>query len=745
MAANLFRFFSKFFRGLSFKLSFYAGLVVFLALMAFAYHSIKAQEQNLTAKMIQVAEKDSEVIKAAIWHGMMTKDREVIREIISAISRRAEFGEINIFDQEGVLRYSSHADENGVLTASLADPLKRRVGSLTAVEHVISDDGRTISVVNPLFNSRSCSSAGCHHPPVVQKTLGALAIKMPLDDFRAEIYANARKTVIFAYFLFILISTIIGLAVIFLVTPSIHRLQKSAAKIAQMEFLPREGSNTWFDDISDLSRSFEEMSRAVSARTTHLDSRRKFWKFLYQGVPCYLTTVSQDYRITTANQTFTDVFGDRVGQNCFVGYKGADIKCPDCPVEKTFADGESHQSEEEWRQNGRTVYVIVKTTPIFDERGHVSEVLEMSLDVTKLKELQMELDEKRREYKNLFEMVPGYLTVVDTDFNIVQANKQFLQDFGDKTGTKCFTTYKGRDSRCDDCPVAATFADSGSHTSEHIWFREGQPIYLVVKTTPIRDSRGRVVAAMELCTDVTEMKKLQRELALLGETVAGMSHTIKNILGGLEGGVYMVDSGLERDKDDRVHTGWRMVKHNVGKVSDLVKGILYASKEREPEYKLCDPEALLTEVCDLYQDKALSEGIKLTRNFGTMAEGLLDPAGIHSVVSNLIANALDACRGRQTGKHNIAVSAHVAGGNLIVEVKDDGPGMDEEVKNRVFEGFYSTKGSKGTGLGLLIARQVIHEHGGIICVESEPGRGTAFSFTIPFNSVQDEDGLRTAV
>ena len=92
MFSNLARLFRKFARSLSFKLSFYAGLIVFLALLAFAYHSITSQEEHLRERMIQGAMRDSEVIKAAIWNGMMTKDREVIRQIVRAIGSRGGFG-----------------------------------------------------------------------------------------------------------------------------------------------------------------------------------------------------------------------------------------------------------------------------------------------------------------------------------------------------------------------------------------------------------------------------------------------------------------------------------------------------------------------------------------------------------------------------------------------------------------------------------------------------------------------------
>lgn len=745
MFTNLARLFSKFARSLSFKLSFYAGFIMFVALLAFAYHSISTQEANLRERMIEGALRDSEVIKAAIWNGMMTKDREVIRHIVRAIGHSGGFGEINIYDTKEQLLYSSHAIPTEIDGDRKPGPLLDNLQSDPTVRHRLSDDGNWLHLVNPLVNTKSCSTAACHAHPPSEKVLGALSIKLPMGNMRKEIYTQARGTVIFAFLLFILISSVIGLAVIFLVNPSIWRLQENAAKMARGEYSPITpvlGS----DEIAELSRSFDEMSRQINERTMVLLAGREMYKTLFEEVPCYLTVVDRNYRIVMTNKAFRYQFGDQVGKHCFTGYKGLDAKCLECPVEKTFFDGLPHQSEETWRVHGRQTHVIVKTGPIFDDNGHISEVLEMALDVTRLKQLQIELEKKQEEYKYLFENVPCYLTVVDRDYRIIQANKLFESHFGYNIGEHCFKVYKKKEFRCDNCPVEQTFVDGLTHTSEHVWLRNGNQIRVIARTSPVTNQDGEIYGVMEMCTDITEVVRLQQELALLGETIAGMSHTIKNILSGLQGGVYVVDSGLLRGKEERVTQGWAMVKNNVEKVSELVQGILYASKERDPEYKLCDPGTILAEVCDLYASRAASEGISLRRDFKReMGQGLLDPAGIHSVLSNLLSNAVAACRQGPRKERHITVSGRIEEGSLIFEVADDGIGMPQEVRDRLFTKFYSTKGSKGTGLGLVITRKVVEEHGGTIAVESEPGLGTSFLIEIPFDEAEDKKVLQSVV
>lgn len=736
----------KFISSLSFKLSFYASLIMFLALLAFSYHTILTQERNVIHRMIQGAIKDSDVIKAAIWNSMMTNDRQLIRQIVKTIVREESIQEINIYDRKGQLRYTGRSGDASPVRTARTDPKIKDLVAANDVTHMFSPDGRTLSVANPILNVASCSTASCHAHPASDKSLGLLEVKLSLAGVKKEIATSSRNTIVFAVLLFLLISTISGLAVVFLVNPGIKKLRRSAAKMARGDYhlgAPSNGS----DEIGKLERAFDEMSHQIEERTVQLEASRKMYKALFDEVPCYLTVVSRDYRIVRANNAFRDTFGQQVGKHCFAGYKGLTSKCVNCPVERTFRDGVTHQSEEIWEVNGTKVYVMVKTSPIVDENGAVTEVLEMSIDVTRLKQLQIELEKKEKEYRYLFENAPCYLTVIDRDFNVIQTNKLFDDDFGEHVIRKCYQIYKQKDFKCSNCPVERTFADGQTHYSEETWRRNGEDTHIIVYTAPIRDSSGYITSVMEMSTNITEVKRLQSELAVLGETIAGMSHTIKNILCGLQGGVYVVDSGLVRGKGERIRTGWEMVKKNVEKISELVQGILYASKEREPEYREVDPGELLTEICDLYESRVRKDGIELIRAFDEkLGTCLLDPVGMHSALSNLVSNSLEACaRQDESVKKEIVVGGCMEHGHLFLQVSDNGTGMPSEVREKLFNRFYSTKGSKGTGLGLVITRKVVEEHGGVIQVDSALGRGTTFTIEIPLRETDTDEALKTVV
>jgi PAS domain S-box-containing protein len=248
--------------------------------------------------------------------------------------------------------------------------------------------------------------------------------------------------------------------------------------------------------------------------------------------------------------------------------------------------------------------------------------------------------------------------------------------------------------------------------------------------------------------DLREIKRLEQELvkserlAAVGQTVAGLAHGIKNILHGLKGGSYLVDIGINKDDSVKLKKGWEMIKRNVGRTSNLVMDLLSYAKEREPQYEICDPNEIAEDVCGLVQDKARENSVEIVNEFDkAIAEVSMDPNTIHEVLLNLMSNAVDACLFDENidKAWQVRLVTTKEKGNLIkFEVIDNGAGMDEDVMQKLFTSFFSTKGHRGTGLGLMVTRKLIEEHGGDITVDSQPGKGTTFSFRLPYLIPKDE-------
>lgn len=251
-----------------------------------------------------------------------------------------------------------------------------------------------------------------------------------------------------------------------------------------------------------------------------------------------------------------------------------------------------------------------------------------------------------------------------------------------------------------------------------------------------------VVGSVGFFQDLREIKRLQGELiqserlAATGQTIAGLAHYIKNILNGLKGGTYVLNVALDKNDTDKIKNGWAMIERNLARTADLVLDLLAYSKEREPEPENCYPNEIVEDVCSLMDQKARDNGVTIERDLDPkIGEVYIDPKALHRSLLNLVSNAIDACIFDSAHKKRwkVRVTSDLQEDHRMrFEVADNGMGMDEETKERLFSTLFSTKGERGTGLGLLVTEKIVRENGGNIEVESSPGRGATFRIHLPY-------------
>lgn len=223
-------------------------------------------------------------------------------------------------------------------------------------------------------------------------------------------------------------------------------------------------------------------------------------------------------------------------------------------------------------------------------------------------------------------------------------------------------------------------------------------------------------------------------LAAIGQTIAAISHHIKNILQGLRSGSDILRMGF-RDKNEKlIEQGWRIAEKNQAKIYDLVMDMLNFSKERVPAVEPTDLNDVVKDIFELLTPRAKERNVKLEMSG---AEGLpivqVDSEGIHRALLNIVGNALDAVEDRPEPQVTISTRLAEEGWVRIV-VLDNGPGIAPEKIEDIFKPFVSSKGSRGTGLGLPVSRKILREHGGDLVVQSQPGVGSKFILKLPIKS-----------
>ena len=351
-----------------------------------------------------------------------------------------------------------------------------------------------------------------------------------------------------------------------------------------------------------------------------------------------------------------------------------------------------------------------------------------------------------RQIKNwirteLFDQVPICICVIDRDYKIVEANETFSETFGAWQDRTCFSVYKNRTEHCEDCAAAETFCDARARTREELGVGAsgGKPTHYLVQMVPLIREDGEVRYVIEMSTDISEIKRLQQEkltaerLAAVGQTVAGLAHGIKNVITGLEGGMYVVNSGIRRNNSEKIRQGWEILEENIDRISSFAKEFLEFARGRTPKVAVVNPNRVAQQVIDLFRTTAHQSGIELRCHLDEgIDEAPLDEEGIHTALANLVSNALDACEMSDKEHRYVTLITREEDDTLIYEVVDDGCGMEYDVKQKVFTNFFSTKGSgKGTGLGLLTTRKIVQEHGGSVSFESTEGVGSTFRLEFP--------------
>ena len=232
---------------------------------------------------------------------------------------------------------------------------------------------------------------------------------------------------------------------------------------------------------------------------------------------------------------------------------------------------------------------------------------------------------------------------------------------------------------------------------------------------------------------VREKTELQDHLSSLGLMIGSISHGIKGLLTSLDGSVYLMDSGFKKKDDVQTKEGFESIKFISSRIRKMILDILFYAKERELEKETLDVLGFANSVVNIIKPKIQNRRIEFITDFNeTSQQFKVDPDFLRSALINILDNAVDAClEDESKDRHQITFALKKDKAHTIIKISDDGIGMDDDTKEKLFKLFFSSKGGKGTGFGLFIANNIIKQHGGTINVNSVKGKGSVFIVKIP--------------
>ncbi len=247
-----------------------------------------------------------------------------------------------------------------------------------------------------------------------------------------------------------------------------------------------------------------------------------------------------------------------------------------------------------------------------------------------------------------------------------------------------------------------------------------------------------------------ETRMQTARLAAAGETVASLSHHIRNMLQGMQGGAEVIELGLKRKNLDTAESGWALVRRNLDRIFHLTMNMLTFSKDRQPRIETARLNKIVEDVIALAQTRADEKGVMLLAELEEIPAIPLDPEGMHQVAHNILLNAIEAAPAR-SGRVNIRTSCQLGMGQpssrsvVVLSISDNGPGIPEEQRDKIFDAFHSSKGHGGTGLGLAAAKKIVDELNGHIEVETTLGEGSTFRINLPTTDLRLADPDNTHV
>jgi signal transduction histidine kinase len=455
----------------------------------------------------------------------------------------------------------------------------------------------------------------------------------------------------------------------------------------------------------------------------------------FNELPYFVSIHSPRAEILAANPTYYTYLGNRIYHDSWSIYSGRRGTRQGCPVGRTLRSGNVRATRALVRyKSGATVPVTVHTAPLYDNDGNIQLVLEIFAGTQEIERLAEEIRTTQQRYQQLFDAVPCHVAVLDRRFRLTAVNRRFKNDFGDRTGYNFFEILRPASFPAYRDPVTKTMQKGTAQQGEMVMTAPGGVQYnMMAWTSPITTRTGKLIQVIVVFADTTELRQLQAHLASLGMMLSTISHDLKGSITGLDAGLYLIDTGFYRDKQGRVEEGLEVSRLMLERIRKLVGDILYYAKERKLNLRSVDLYEFAADVAANVSNKIRGAAIAFQCDLGgAMGRLEIDTELVRTALVNLLDNAVDACIDNPSDRSPIIkFEVLPEAERVIFRIEDNGIGMSPSLQKRAFDKFFSSKGRKGTGLGLFITRKVIQRHGGALDLTSAPQKGTCFEIRLP--------------
>ncbi len=389
---------------------------------------------------------------------------------------------------------------------------------------------------------------------------------------------------------------------------------------------------------------------------------------------------------------------------------------------------------------GRKTPIVLSASAIRNRTGAFVGTIGVAHDLTEIRRLEDELARKNRFMANILRDSADAIITMDPDGIVTSWNKGAEGIFGylasEMIGRSVEVLLPPELCEAGELEsISRSFRTRGavrSHQTERIT-KDGRRIQIIFTRTAIRDDSGNIIGSSSVIKDVTSFRSLERQLAdaehlaTLGEISAGLAHEIKNPLAGIKGAIDVIRDSLPPTDVHREILG--DVLHEVNRIDKIVRDLLNYAKPKPPSLSAIDLPALVQRIAAIARTAPKQRSFSIDVKQMSEIPGFTgDEIQLEQVLLNLLLNAQNALPA--DGYVEVVLDYDDDAKAVRIAVKDNGPGIPEEIRTKIFQPFFTTR-TDGTGLGLATCLKNVQYHGGSIDVYSEAGSGTTFAVTIP--------------
>ncbi len=741
------------------------GAILFFSFSIWAYVNLHHYRDKVMTDIVSDCDRLSEAILLGTHYAMMFNARDDINQIIRNMGRLKGLEHVRIYNKAGVIKFSNLEQELGFTTGIktqacyICHRTEPPLDSIRLEERkriITSDPGeRQLGLISPIYNEPGCATTECHAHPGNKKILGALDVVISLAKTDAQILGFQRRLALFALIVFVATSAII----IFLLEKSfiipIQRMIEGTRRIAQGQYDALAGFNKR-DEIGGLVAAVDSMGREIGAKQQALNRQKNEYQQLFELVPCIISVQDKAYRLISYNREFSKRFAPKPGDFCYSAYKGRSEKCKDCPVEKTFADGRSHYSEETGiNKDGTLTHWIVKTAPMIDESGEIIGAMETSLDITHRKQLENKLEQSEKKYNAIFNNIPNPVFVLDAGtLEVLDCNESVGPVYGyckEEILGDCFLAFFPEEERLryDQLLKSEKEIKQARYLDSQERFR-----FVHIRLSPSTYPGGDVLLACVV--DITdrledELKLIQAgKMATLGEMATGVAHELNQPLAVIKtASNYFLRKTRKKEPipGEILGTMAEEIDSYVNRASNIINHLRQFGRKSGIALEPVQVNEVLLQAFDMFSQQLKLREIEVQWSLDeSLPEIQAERGMLEQVFINLLLNARDAIEEKWRSSDPppqqpkvITIKSFRRKNQVAVEVGDTGVGIPASVRSKIFEPFYTTKKvGEGTGIGLSISYGIIKDFGGTIRVRSDPGQGACFSIRFPIGRADDK-------